>query len=183
MSAQVARPIVVMGVSAAGKTSVGSSLAHRLDRLFVDGDDLHPAANVAKMRAGIALDDADREPWLIAIGTLLRDAREPVVLACSALKRSYRDQIRALAPGVMFAHLTGSFELLAARMATRVGHFMPASLLASQLQLLEPLAAEEGGVVVDVSGDIDSIVDILAARVGQLDLPPDCGLEVTRAQG
>jgi gluconokinase len=134
-----------MGPSGSGKSVVGAVLATRLDLPFVDADDLHPASNVAKMAAGTPLDDADRMPWLDVVAETLREASEGAVVACSALARRYRDRIRAGAPDAVFVALTVSPEELARRMASRE-HFMPSSLLASQLAALEPLAADESGV-------------------------------------
>ncbi|MFC9561570.1 gluconokinase [Agromyces sp. NPDC056965] len=151
--------IVVMGVSAVGKSTVGRSLAERLGVPFRDADELHPASNVAKMASGSALDDADREPWLDAVGAELDAAATGVVMACSALKRSYRDRLRHAAPTTVFVHLHGSDSLLATRAAARIDHFMPASLLGSQLAVLEPLAADEAGITVDVDGAPAEIVD------------------------
>ncbi|MGH1549069.1 gluconokinase [Leifsonia poae] len=143
--------VVVMGVSGSGKTTVGQLLADRLGVPFVDGDALHPPANVAKMASGIPLDDDDRAPWLRTIGdTLAGTSPEGVVVACSALKRAYRDLIRAEAPNAVFAELDGDRELLAARMAARPGHFMPVSLLDSQLATLQPLQPDEAGMRLDV---------------------------------
>jgi carbohydrate kinase (thermoresistant glucokinase family) len=140
-----------MGVSGSGKSTVGRLAADSLGVPFVDGDDLHPAANVAKMASGVALDDDDRAPWLRAVGRTLADAGPGgVVVACSALKRSYRDLIRAEAPGTVFAELDGAHDVLAARMQ-RPGHFMPASLLDSQLATLEPLQTDEAGLRLDVA--------------------------------
>lgn len=150
--------IVVMGVSAVGKSSVGRALADGLAVPFVDADDLHPAANVAKMRAQIPLTDADRRPWLTAVGTSLAAHPEGVVLACSALRRSYRDQIRQAVPATVFIHLSGSTDLLAARAAARTGHFMPPELLASQLAILQPLAADEVGTTLDVTATVAELV-------------------------
>src|SRR5258708_3282081 len=134
--------IVMMGVSGSGKTTVGAALAARLGVGFRDADEFHPAANVAKMSAGTPLTDEDRWPWLDAIGAALAEAgREGrgIVVGCSALKRIYRDRLRAAAHRpIVFVHLTGSRETLETRMLTRKGHFMPASLLASQLATLEP---------------------------------------------
>ncbi|QKJ18260.1 gluconokinase [Microbacterium hominis] len=151
--------VVVMGVSAVGKSTVAGLLADRLGVDCTDADDLHPAANVAKMSAGIALDDHDRLPWLDAVGARLAQsgAEGGVALACSALKRAYRDRLRDACPQVVFVHLTGSRELLAARAAARVAHFMPPALLDSQLAALEPLEDDERGTVVDVAGDPSSI--------------------------
>ncbi|HEY4152825.1 MAG TPA: gluconokinase, partial [Pseudolysinimonas sp.] len=151
------RPIVVMGVSGSGKTTVGAALADALGVRFVDGDALHPAANVAKMAAGIPLEDADRAPWLDAIGAVL--ASGPVVVACSALKRTYRDRLRAAAPMLELVFLDGSRELLASRMTARPGHFMPASLLDSQLATLERPTPDEHAFGADSSEPVAEIVD------------------------
>lgn len=138
--------VVVMGVSGSGKSTVGAGIADALGLDFVDGDSLHAPASVARMAAGHALRDQDRWPWLDRIGARLADADTAplgLVIACSALKRSYRDRIRAAAPDVRFVFLDGSPELIAARMAGRFGHYMPPALLASQLQTLEPPRADE----------------------------------------
>jgi gluconokinase len=152
--------VVVMGVSGCGKTAVGSRLAQRLGARFIDADDLHPPANVEKMRAGIALDDADRAPWLALLNARLREAAaagEPVVLACSALKQRYRDRLGAGVPALRFVHLAGSRELIAARLAARKHRYMPASLLDSQFAALEPPA---GAVVVDVTLPVEEAVEV-----------------------
>jgi gluconokinase len=151
-------PIVVMGVSGSGKSTVGAALAQRLRVPFADADDFHPAANIAKMSAGEALNDDDRRPWLKTIGGWLAGHVDGGVMSCSALKRTYRDQLREQCPGVEFLHLAGTPEVIGRRQASRPGHFMPASLLASQFETLEPLAADERGVVINVDQDIDSIV-------------------------
>jgi gluconokinase len=135
-------PIVVMGVSGSGKSTVGALLAERLHRPFVDADDLHPTANKIKMSQGIPLTDADRWPWLDQCAARLA-VPPPCVLACSALRRTYRDRLRAQAPTVLFVHLDTTPTALAARMSARTNHFMPPSLLTSQLSTLEPLAADE----------------------------------------
>ncbi len=136
--------IVVMGVSGAGKTRLGRALADALGWDFADADDHHPPANIAKMRAGQALDDADRAPWLAALRAEIDRRRalgRPLVLACSALKASYRETLRAAAPlRTRFVHLDGPAELIAARLSTRSGHYMPPGLLGSQLAALEPPA-------------------------------------------
>jgi len=151
--------IVAMGVSGSGKSTVGAALAQRLRVPFADADDFHPPANIAKMTAGEALDDDDRGPWLEAIGEwLTAHAGTGGVMSCSALKRSYRDQLRPHVPDVEFLHLHGSREVIARRQASRPGHFMPASLLDSQFAILEPLAPDERGQVVDVDQSIDAIV-------------------------
>jgi gluconokinase len=157
------RPVVVMGVSGSGKTTVGAALADALGLRFVDGDALHPAANVAKMAAGIPLDDDDRAPWLEAIGAVL--AAGPVVVACSALKRAYRDRLRAAAPSLQLVFLDGSPELLASRMAARPGHFMPTTLLASQLATLERPGPDESAMTADIAAPSAEIVSSLAERM------------------
>jgi carbohydrate kinase (thermoresistant glucokinase family) len=157
------RPVVVMGVSGSGKTTVGVALADALGLPFVDGDALHPEANVEKMAAGIPLDDADRAPWLDAVGRVL--AAEPVVVACSALKRVYRDRLRAAAPTLQLVFLDGSRELLAMRMVGRPDHFMPASLLDSQLATLERPGPDEHSMTVDVLAPVNEIVAFLAERM------------------
>jgi len=154
--------IVVMGVSGSGKTTMGQALAlaHGLD--FVDGDDLHPAANVAKMHAGTPLDDADRAPWLDAVAHVLADrVAHPVgvVVACSALKRIYRDRLRAGAPGCRFLYLALAPEIAAGRVGHRPGHFMPTSLVANQFATLEVPGLDEADVVkIDASLPIAAIV-------------------------
>ncbi|MFD1714373.1 gluconokinase [Amnibacterium flavum] len=166
------RPIVVMGVSGSGKSTIGALLAERLDDDFVDADDLHPAANKAKMTAGIPLDDADRLPWLRAVGKTIatdRDLDRGIVVACSSLKRAYRDIIRDAVPTVLFVYLDGTPELLARRMGARTGHFMPTALLTSQLAILEPLEADEVGVTVDVDQSPEAIVDSALASIGAID--------------
>ena len=154
-----------MGVSGSGKSSVAAALAQRLRVPFADADDFHPEANVAKMSAGHALNDEDRHPWLDAIGDWLANhCGEGGVMSCSALKRKYRDQLRKHCPQVRFLHLSGSPEVIGRRQASRPGHFMPASLLASQFDTLEPLEADEHGVVVDVDQDIDAVVENYLTR-------------------
>lgn len=133
--------IVVMGVSGCGKSSVGRLIAQRLGLEFLEGDEFHPAANVAKMSAGVALDDADRAPWLAAMAEQLAAraaAGRGAVLACSALKRHYRDRLRQGHPGLYFVYLYGDRELIGARLTARQNHYMPATLLDSQLATLEP---------------------------------------------
>ncbi|GAB7070898.1 gluconokinase [Mycobacterium hodleri] len=152
-------PIVVMGVSGSGKSTVGAALAQRLRVPFADADDFHPPANIAKMTAGHALDDDDRRPWLDSIGEWLAAHADGGVMSCSALKHVYRDQLREHCANVEFLHLAGTPEVIGRRQASRPGHFMPASLLASQFETLEPLAPDEHGVDVNVDQDIDSIID------------------------
>lgn len=140
-----------MGVSGCGKSTVGALLAQELSAKFLDGDSLHPAANIQKMAAGIPLDDIDRQPWLQEVGRrLAAEDGNSLVIACSALKRSYRDVIRSGAPDARFIHLYGTASLLSVRMAARPGHFMPPSLLESQLQTLEPLGEGEAGMVLNI---------------------------------
>jgi gluconokinase len=156
-------PVVVMGVSGSGKSTVGAALAQRLRVPFVDADALHPPANIAKMTAGEPLDDGDRYPWLEKVGEWLAGHRDGGVVSCSALKRKYRDQLRAQCPGVEFLYLSGSPELIAARLAARSGHFMPAALLRSQLDALEPLGPDEAGVTADAGQGTDTIIDAFVA--------------------
>lgn len=153
--------IVVMGPSGSGKSLVGASLAAALRADFVDGDDLHSRANVAKMASGRPLDDADREPWLDAVAATLR--RPAVVVACSALRRAYRDRIRTKTAGVVFVELVVPQADLRKRMSRR-DHFMPSSLLDSQLATLEPLQSDEPGVRVANDADLGSVV----ARINEL---------------
>ena len=156
----MASPIVVMGVSGSGKSTVGAALAQRLRVPFADADDFQPPANIAKMTAGQPLDDDDRYPWLEAIGEwLAKHCGDGGVMSCSALKRTYRDQLRRHCEGVEFLHLAGTPEVIGRRQASRPGHFMPASLLVSQFATLEPLGPDESGIAIDVDQDIDSIVD------------------------
>ncbi|HYO38722.1 MAG TPA: gluconokinase [Nocardioidaceae bacterium] len=161
--------IVVMGVSATGKTAVGIPLADELECEFVEGDDLHPRSNIEKMSQGIALTDADREPWLRAVAervTAEDSAGTSTVVTCSALKRSYRDVLRSAAP-TFFVHLDAPFEILEERMQRRTKHFMPTTLLRSQLETLEPLGDDEAGAVVDVTPPLDEVVEeaVNAVRV------------------
>jgi carbohydrate kinase (thermoresistant glucokinase family) len=160
--------VCVMGVSAAGKSTVGAALADALGLPFVDADDLHSSAHRAKMAAGTPLSDLDRWPWLDAVGErFAAHRRTGLVMACSALRRAYRDRIRAVVPGVVFVHLDGSRQLLADRAGARADHFMPAALLDSQFATLEPLAADEPGLVADVSAPAEELVADIAARLRQ----------------
>lgn len=161
-----ATQVVVMGVSGAGKSTIGALVADALDFPFVDADSLHPQANIRKMAAGTPLSDDDRWPWLELVGHELARAQAPgMVMACSALKRSYRDAIRRQAPHAVFLHLDGSLEVLGARLEGRSGHFMPPALLASQLAALEPLEGDESAVVVDVDAGINQIVERAVAGI------------------
>lgn len=163
--------VVVMGVAGTGKTTIGPLLAARLGVPYAEGDDFHPKANIDKMSAGIPLDDTDRWPWLDAIGHWAHGrAGLGGVVSSSALKRSYRDRLRAVAPGVVFVHLTGDRKLIEDRMSHREGHFMPTALLDSQFATLQPLEPDEAGVAVDVSGGPQEITE---RAVKALDALPD----------
>lgn len=146
-----------MGVSGCGKSSLGAALAERLGLSFVEGDTLHPAANVAKMSAGTPLTDADRWPWLDVIATRLGQS-EAIVVSCSALRRTYRDRLRAGGEHVRFVHLAGERHILAERMARRGAHYMPVSLLDSQLATLESPGDDEA-LTLDVAMPIDDMVE------------------------
>jgi gluconokinase len=175
----VSEHLVVMGVSGTGKTTIGTLLAQRLGYDYIEGDTLHPAANVARMAAGIALTDADRQPWL----ELVRDAMSAAaarghstVVACSALRRAYRDVLRGAEGRVRFVHLVVPPDELAHRMANRPGHFMPASLLESQLATLEPLGADEDGVAVPVTDAAGPTADAALATLGIVRTLPGGGV-------
>ncbi len=143
-----------MGVSGCGKSSVGLQLAGALQVPFLEGDTYHSYANVAKMTAGVPLTDADRADWLMALHKEIRDARlkqNGLVLSCSSLKRRYRDLLRSADPELRFVHLAGPRELIAERMAARKDHYMPSTLLDSQLATLEPLQDDEAGIVLDIA--------------------------------
>ncbi|WNB87224.1 gluconokinase [Cellulomonas sp. ATA003] len=152
--------VVVMGVSGCGKSTVGSMLARALRVPFADADSLHPAVNVAKMAAGTPLTDGDRRPWLARVGQELAAAPAGAVVACSALRLTYRSTLRAHVPDVVFVHLDGTRDELAVRMAARLDHFMPPSLLDTQLATLERLTADEAGVVVDIAASPDRITAV-----------------------
>jgi len=156
--------LVVMGVSGCGKSTVGAALAGALGAVFVDGDALHPPSNIAKMAAGTPLNDHDRAPWLDLVGAELAKAGGRVT-ACSALKRSYRDIIRAQEPSAVFVHLHGAVEVLQSRMQTRPGHFMPPALLQSQLATLEPLGQGEAGMVIDIALPLDDQISAVRAAL------------------
>ncbi|GGW91167.1 gluconokinase [Streptomyces chryseus] len=162
--------VVVMGVAGTGKTTIGPLLAGRLGVPYAEGDDFHPPANIAKMSAGTPLDDADRLPWLDAIGAWAH-GRSGLggVVSSSALKRAYRDRLRAAAPGAVFLHLTGDRELIEGRMRERRGHFMPTALLDSQYAALQPLQGDEAGVSVDVAGSPEDITERAVAALRRLD--------------
>ncbi|HEX5278459.1 MAG TPA: gluconokinase [Micropepsaceae bacterium] len=154
--------LVVMGVSGSGKTTIARELASRLGWTFEEGDHLHPAANIAKMHSGTPLDDADRAPWLKAVAAWIDTQRakgERGVITCSALKRSYRDMIVGGRPDVRLVYLRGSYELIAARLAQRHGHFMPPGLLQSQFDALQEPTADENALIVDAAATPAEIAD------------------------
>jgi gluconokinase len=156
--------VVVMGVSGSGKSTVAAGLVDRLGCDFAEGDDFHPPANVAKMRAGTPLDDEDRWPWLRTLAAWIGEheqAGRSVVVTCSALKRSYRDLLRDGHPSVWFAHVTVDPDLLRQRVQKRSGHYMPPSLLDSQLATLEPLQDDEPGASISGAGTPDAVVEKL----------------------
>lgn len=161
MSIHPPTALVLMGVSGAGKTTVGLAASALTGVPFRDADELHPAANVAKMAAGVALDDDDRAPWLDAVGAALRDD-SPCIMACSALRRSYRDRLRQHAPGTLFVLLQVPRTELERRTAGRDGHFMPAALLDSQLATLESPDPAEGIVVLDATQPIEALATEVA---------------------
>jgi gluconokinase len=152
---------VIMGVCGCGKSTVGAALARAFDVAFIEGDAYHPAPNVIKMSAGEPLTDDDRAGWLQALAREIAAARargEGIVVSCSALKRRYRDQLRQADPDLRFAHLQGPRGMIAARMQTRIGHYMPISLLDSQLRDLEPLQPGESGLTLDTTQPPDALV-------------------------
>ena len=158
---------VVMGVSGCGKSTVGGLLAAALQVAYLEGDDFHSPRNVELMAAGIALTDADRADWLLRLRDVLADAvaaRRGAVLACSALKRSYRDVLRAGAPKLQLVYLRGSRELLATRLSARRDHYMPAALLDSQLATLQPPQADENAWAFDIAQSPEQIVQAILAQ-------------------
>lgn len=171
--------VVVMGVCGVGKTRVARALADRLGAGFVEADDFHSAANKARMAGGDGLSDADRMPWLAdvakAVDGTLKKSGPPIVLACSALRRGYRDVLRARLDQVFFVHLHGSRDLIAARLGQRQGHFVGPQLLDSQLRVLEPLQDDETGIEVEIDDPADAVVDhivnLLSRRVPEASEP------------
>jgi gluconokinase len=163
------RPVVVMGVCGSGKSTVGAALAGHLNATFLEGDEFHPPANVARMAAGIPLTDDDRQGWLQTLAARLGEARREgraVVLSCSALRRSYRDTLRSQAHDLALIYLAGTPELLARRLAGRSGHYMPPSLLASQLATLEPPQADEHALTLDIAQTPQALVHDALAWLG-----------------
>ncbi len=169
--------VIVMGVSGSGKTTVAELLADRLGWEFVEGDDFHPPANVAKMAGGTPLDDDDRRPWLATLGRHIADrlrAGQSLVVTCSALKRSYRDALSAGADGerLVFLHVNADQEVIRGRMQARVDHFMPSDLLDSQVATLEPLADDEPGVSISNAGTPEEVVERAAQAIDPLVATP-----------
>ncbi|WNM23593.1 gluconokinase [Demequina capsici] len=165
----MAEHLVVMGVSGSGKTTVARILAHRLGWVMAEGDEFHPDSNIEKMSAGVPLTDDDRRPWLREIADWIgaTDAQgSPSVVACSALRREYRDILREAPGHIRFVHLAGTAELLESRIQARADHFMPATLLDSQLESLEPLEDDEEGVVVSVTGRPEDVAATAFTRLG-----------------
>ncbi|CRX82342.1 gluconokinase [Yersinia enterocolitica] len=156
------RSIIVMGVSGSGKTTVGEAVARRIHAKFIDGDDLHPRANIQKMGSGHPLNDEDRMPWLERLSDAaysLHHKNESGIIVCSALKRRYRDRLREGNPEMAFLYLKGSFDVIMERLKARSGHFMPTDLLKSQFEALEEPGSEDPDVIcVDIDADIDEVV-------------------------
>ena len=165
MSMRPSLRVVIMGVAGCGKSSVGEALAQRLGVPYRDGDDLHTPQAVEKMRQGIPLTDEDRSPWLDRVAAVL-SSETPILVGCSALKRAYRDRIRAGASGpVQFVYLSGSRELISSRMAARTGHYMPTSLLDSQFAALEAPGPLEA-LTVDIDQPLPAIVNAILSQIG-----------------
>lgn len=160
--------IIVMGVSGAGKSTVASRLAQRLNRPLVEGDSLHPPQNIAKMSHGIALADEDRLPWLKAIAQRIDEARQahqPIIVTCSALKRSYRSTLTANHDDVGFVYLKGKKDLIAGRLNRRTDHFMPPQLLDSQFAALQEPAADEPAITIAIDASPDDIVKTIVEKL------------------
>lgn len=167
--------VVAMGVCGCGKSSVGRMVAARLGWDFIEGDDLHPEANRAKMTAGTPLTDADRWPWLDRIAAeaaALDQAGKSAVVTCSALRKAYRDRLRQAGDNLRFVHLSGDGALIRQRMESRKGHFMPPGLLESQLRTLEPPLPEEAALVLDISAGVPEIAEEIIASLGNARAQP-----------
>lgn len=162
------RLLIVMGVAGCGKSTIGSALATELGAHYLDGDDFHPHSNIAKMSAGEPLTDEDRQPWLAEFGHALSAASGKIVGGCSALKRQYRDRIRAYtAEPTTFIHLAGDRSLIAQRIKERQGHYMPPSLLDSQFEALEPPSTDEGAITVDIACSTRQIVANILSQLNK----------------
>ena len=173
-SAHEYQPVIVMGVSGSGKSTVGAALAQHLGYDFIDGDSLHSSKSIEKMSNGIALDDEDRWPWLRAVGERLQtevSKERGVVVACSALKRAYRDLLRDYEPRLFFVFLDGPISVLQSRVDDRSEGFMAPSLLGSQVATLEALESDELGVRVSIEKSVDEIVDAVLAMVEPTTVP------------
>lgn len=161
--------IILMGVSGSGKSTVGAALAREINAKFIDGDDLHPRANIQKMASGTPLDDDDRAPWLLRLNDAaysLRHKNETGVIVCSALKRRYRDALRKDNEGMVFIYMKGSFDVIADRLKARAGHFMPTDLLRSQFDALEEPGEDEPDVLrVNIDHKFDGVVDRCVAAL------------------
>ena len=160
--------VVVMGVSGCGKTTVGRLLARHLEVPFIEGDELHPPRNVELMASGIALTDEDRAGWLDTVAAELARRPEGAVASCSALRRCYRDRLRRAVPALRFVHLRGERAVLEERLAQRLGHYMPPTLLESQLQTLEPLSADEQPLELDITEPPEALARRAAQSLGAL---------------
>jgi gluconokinase len=158
--------LLLIGVSGSGKTTIGALLAGRLGWTYAEADDFHPAANVEKMHAGIPLNDEDRRPWLEATATWMKNQEGPAVVTSSALKRKYRDMLRAGRPDLRLIYLDGSRELIGRRMAARHGHFFPKELLDSQFGDLETPGPDENPLIVSIEGTPEQIVQEIMDRTG-----------------
>lgn len=186
----MARFIIVMGVSGTGKTTVARGIAYAMDWTYAEGDDFHPQANVDKMKSGEPLTDQDRWPWLRSIGDWISDREagdESAVITCSALRRVYRDLLREGRPGVQFCQIDVPREVLENRVAGRKGHYMPPSLLPSQLATLESLQSDEPGVVVDGTGSPAHTLEVTMTSLGLDPVrelpPPEGALDAIEAVG
>lgn len=166
-ASETRKRIVIMGVAGCGKSTVGAALGERIGAPYLDGDDLHPETNIAKMSRGEPLTDDDRWPWLTAVGQVFARAEGDMIVGCSSLKRVYRDLIRREAGGpVLFVHLAGSRDLIASRMASRAGHFMPLALLDSQFATLQPPTPDENALSVGLELPVTQLVDTICATLG-----------------
>jgi gluconokinase len=159
------RAIILMGVSGCGKTTVGQRLSQKLGWPFFDGDDFHPEANRKKMASGTPLTDADRMPWLASLNRLIAKnlaAQQSMILACSALKNTYRDRLRGSLSGVSWVYLKGDYDLIFKRMQTRTGHYMKPGMLQSQFETLEP---PKNAITVNIGQPVETIVDLILNKI------------------